>query len=346
METKRVKELTKLMSPLVAAGGMSPEYSCFIQTDRLFYNYNGKMLCVVPNPSDTEFTVNAPNFSKFVTPKSVSDLEILQTGEDDVLEFVSGAKKMTLKNEVRRTQSLVDAIFDEIQETTFVDVAEVMQKSFVKLLKQTYLSMNTDYSLAGLYLCKDGLYSCNLQTISFYEMSLPIDNIIHIPSEIMDCVIKIKEPIVKIGFYPVSNCVYFVGESGIYYVCNTTQLRQEIKDSLLSNIETARGTYSQPHFRITDEFYEALEQDAVAGSAGLNLQLCDNCGKLSSQSYDSAFEAEFGWDENVAFDFTIKLDYALFMKYASIGTIIRPIDGETKAISLNNEKHTIFMVGY
>lgn len=349
METKRLKELTKLMLPLVEGGGHLPESACFIQTDKHLYTYNSKISTMALCGDGKEFVVCAPSFAKFLAPKSVVETEI--DVADGEVTFSTDGKEMTLANVPFTGASVtvkrvLDDAYEEMKNIPFVEVPEKIQKTFIKLLKQAYLQNKVSYDLAGVYLSEVGIFSTDAMHFSFIEMPLPIKDVLHIGAAVMDYLVKIKEPIIKIGYKEDTHSVYFCGESGIIYLCHTTQLAEEHITSHKNNVQQIRNMSSTPAFRVTEEMYEALTQASVAegqGNAGVIIALDGKTGEVRNCSRTASYKGEFSWDENEEWVFTIMVDYNTLMKYVKVGTALHPIESQLNYLSIENERHTVFI---
>lgn len=351
IDFKRLQECTKLMVNLVDEKGLRPEYGCFIQKPNIMYTYNDRVMTIVPMESDVSYAVKAKALQKFLSSKTSAECTI--TVNDLDATFVSSGKKLTVATMPVVSEALVLDVYKELKDIKMVEVPEALQSGFIKNMKQTYVSHSTSYGMSGIFMNAMGFASTDSVQYSLYKITLPIDTLIHLPADVVDYLFKIKEPICNIGFNKNTRMLYLFGESGVIYICRTSDLSDPTKDLVgrhNKNLEVINSFSVNPFFRITAEALDAFEQSSIANDAfnsRITIKLQDSAGEVSSKTSNAEFKASFSWDEANKWSYTIDLDYTKFVPFLEVGSIVRPIsagdNGSVKYMSIENGSHTVFI---
>lgn len=344
-EIKRFQEAVKLISNCLDERGIRPEFKCIIQKPDMLYSYNDKIQTIFPFPSDIEYAVNGKALAKFLSTKNIDGFEV--TVANGEANFYISNKKMTLLTQNSDSYAQMSEVYKEIDEAVLVDIDENLQKDFIKILRQTYLPCGSNYAYAGVFIKAGGFTSTDRIQYSMYSATTPIERLVHIPSFSLDFLLKIKEPIHKLGFHEKTRLVYFFGVSGIIYVCPTTSISDDALAAHECNSQLVSEYAQLPYFTITEEAADSIEKASIAHdtfSTKIGFKLDGKAGQVYSKASDAQFTGDFSWDEATTFSFNVEVEYGIFSKYAKVGSQIHPVENDKmRGFFIVNEQHGIFI---
>lgn len=340
------KEAVKLLAVCTEDKGIRPEYACIIQKNGLLYTYNDKIYAILPNEDTKQYAVSGKALSKFLSTKNLDGFTA--TTNEYETTFMLGNKKVTLSSMQVESETLMKDVYAEIKEAVVVDVDEALQKDFIKILKQTYVACTTNFAYAGVFMYEGGFASTDCMQYSIYKADTPIKQMVHIPSHSLEYLLKVKEPITKIGYHSTTRNIYFFGASGIVYVCLTSSLPAESIEAHEGYMKNVGAFANNSYFTLTEEAADAVDKASIAHStlsSKIGFELTGKTGRVYSRTDTADFSADFSWDEANEITFNVEVDYDIFTKYAHIGTRVHVVDVDERmrGVFLVNDKHSIFV---
>jgi len=340
------KDTVKLLAVCAEEKGIRPEYGCVIQKNGLLYTYNDKIYAMMPNNDTKEYAVSGKALSKFLSTKNLDGFTVVSNQSETTFQL--GNKKMVLASMQVDSETLMKDVYGEIEQAEVVEVDATIQKDFIKILKQVYVPCATNFAYAGVFMFDGGFTSTDGFQYSIYTAKTPIKQMVHIPSHSLDYLLKVKEPIQKIGYHSGTRNVYFFGESGIVYVCLTSSLQAEAIEAQQGAMTLVSGFAKNSYFTITEEAADAIDKASIAHSAfssKLGFELKGNAGRVYSNTETADFSADFGWDEATEIIFDVAVDYDVFTKYARVGTrvYVVDVDERMRGLYLINDSHSVFV---